>query len=303
MFNENPQATAIDKNPDSVHHFNEQQNERPPHLDVVSLMKEKNCYFVHVVQVTDNLDVSANNKSADTKKLSIADKLDILYAANPALSTSTLRPNTQDGTFQGGFGVIFSQGEIISANQSDDGTLAKSLHEREIIGGAKNTVDDITKAIERKHGGEGKSYNEIVLVKPEVAGGFMKIDSETYKKRIHYKDEIRTYGDEEGDVIRQVGILDLTDEVDRYGNKMTSFSTPFSTLLEMKSRGPVFFMSDANELLQVTSIDEKTKKVTFGLTPISPQDIAEVYGDKKINKYTKQEMVDRLQEKGVLLAQ
>ncbi len=269
--------------------------EVPPHLNVQTLMKEKNCYFVHTIQVTKNLDVSENNKALDTKKLTPADKLDILYALNPTLSVSSLRPNTQDGTFYGGFGVLFSEGEVVSANPSDDGTIATSLTEREIIGGARNSVADINRAIDRKPGGNGKSYNEIVLKSPEVAGGFMNIDSEIYKKRISFEEESMDYGSGGGEVIKKYGILDLTNE-----KNGSVFDTPFSVLSEMKNRGPVFLLDENNQMLQVTHIDQLSRKITFSLTINTPADIQEIYGDKKLNKYTKEEMRDRLASRGIL---
>lgn len=269
--------------------------ERPPYLDATALMKEKNCYFVHTIQVTKNLDVSENNRAIDTKKLTAADRLDILYAGNPTLSVSSLRPNTQDGTFYGGFGVLFSQGEVISANPSDDGTIAKSLTEREIIGGARNSVEDIDRAIDRKHGVNGKSYNEIVLKGPEVAGGFMKIDIDGKdKKRISFEEESMDYGAGGGEVVKKYGVLNLANE-----KNGAVFDTPFSVLLEMKSRGPVFFLNENNQMLQVTRIDEKTRKLTFSLKPNTPSDIAEVYGEHKLNRYSKQEMLDRLSGRNV----
>lgn len=270
--------------------------ERPPHLDAVALMKEKNCYFVHTIQVTKSLDVSENNKTFDTKKLTPADRLDILYAGNPTLSVSSLRPNTQDGTFYGNFGVLFSQGEVISANPSDDGTIAKSLTERDIIGGARNSFENIDRAIDRKHGGSGKSYNEIVLKSPEVAGGFMKIDGEVYKKRISFEEETMDYGAGGGEVVKKYGVLNLANE-----KNGAVFDTPFSVLLEMKNRGPVFLLDENNQMLQVTHIDEKTRKLIFSVKPNTPTNIAEVYGEQKLNKYSKQEMLDRLSGRNINL--
>lgn len=293
-MNESSPANSINTSPQITAKV--ESVERPPHLEVASLMKEKNCYFVHVMQVTDSLDVSQNNRAIDTKKLTIENKLDLLYAGGPTLSTSSLRPHTQDGTFQGGFGVLFSQGEVVSANPSDDGTIAKSLTEREIIGGAKNTTQDIERAIDRGHGGYGKSYNEIVLKNPEVAGGFMKIDGDAYKSRILYEEEALDYGSGGGENLRKYGVLNL--ENDKNG---TNFSKPFSVLLEMKSRGPVFFLDENNQMLQVTGINEKTRQITFSTKPNTPSDISEVYGEQKLNKYTKQEMKERLAVSGINL--
>ena len=241
--------------------------ERPLELDATTLMKEKNCYFVHMMQVTKALDVSENNKSINTNKLTNVDKLD-----------------------------IFSQGEVISANQSDDGTIAKSLTEREIIGGAKNSKEDIDKAVDRPNGGYGKSYNEIVLKEPEVAGGFMKIDGEAYKNKISYEEESINYGSDGDEAVRKYGVLDLTNE-----KNGAVFDIPFSVLLEMKSRGPVFLLDENNQMLLVTKIDEKARKLSFSLKSNTPADIAEVYGGKKLNKYSKQEMLARLSSHNIKL--
>lgn len=293
MFESSPQNTLTEVNQKPA---NIETQEKPSHLDATTLMKEKNCYFVHTIQVTKNLDVSENNKAFDTKKLTPADKLDILYAGGPTLSASSLRPDTQDGTFYGGFGVLFSQGDIVSANPSDDGTIAQSLTEREIIGGARNSVEDINRAIDRAHGGNGKSYNEIVLKNPEVAGGFMKIDSEADKKRISFEEEIIDYGAGGGEVVKKYGVLNLANE-----KNGAILDIPFSVLLEMKNRGPVFLLDEHNHMLQVTNIDGKTRKVTFSIKPHTPVDIAEVYSEQKLNKYAKQEMLERLSGRGVNL--
>lgn len=269
--------------------------ESPFHLDVAKLIEEKNCYFVHMIQVTDNIDVSENNKSINTKNLTNADKLDILYGANPTLSASTLRPRTQDGTFYGGFGVVVSRGEIVSASPGDEGTIASSLSERHIIGGAKNSEEHIQKAIDKSYGKEeGKSYNEIVLKSPEIAGGFMKIDN--YSKRITYEDDTFDYGAGGGVVTKKIGVLNMANE--KYGSV---FDVPFSVLLEMDKRGPVFLMDENNELLMVRRIDEKARRIEFSTIPLTPKDIAELYSQQEPNKYAKQEMRSRLSDKGIAI--
>jgi hypothetical protein len=268
--------------------------ERPPYLDATTLMKEKNCYFVHTIQVTKALDVSENNASIDTRKLTPADRLDILYAANPMVSTSSIRPNKQDGTFYGGFGVIFSQGKIVSATQGDDGTVALSLTKRN-ISTVYNTEEDVNRAIDRNHTGNGKSYNEIVMEQTEIAGGFMKLSN--FLKRLSYEEKTMDYGSGGGEITSKVGVLNLANE-----KRGASFDTPFAVLLEMKRRGPVYIMDENNQMLVVTDIDEKTRQVEFSTTPTTPADVAEIYGEQKINKYTKEEMKDRLSGRGFSLS-
>lgn len=278
--------------------------EIPDHLDVSKIMKEKNAFFVHMIQVTKDLDVSENNKSIDTSRLSVADKLDMVYGKNPSLSASTLRPRTADGTFRGVFGALFSHGEVKSAHQGDAGTKALSSKERYVIGGNRNSVEDIDEAIDRVHVFENqKSYNEIVLDNPEVAGGFMKL--EPFTEHISYKEEEREYYDGEKQVSK-IGVLDLSNPKDRFGRPTgANFDIPLATLLEMEKRGKVFVMDEANQMYIVRSIDEKSRKVEFETIPTTPADFAFYYGREKMNPYTKKEIADRLekslQEKGIKL--
>jgi hypothetical protein len=277
------------------------------HLDVSKVMREKNAYFVHMVQVTEPtqegaLDVSENNKSGiDTRRLSNADKLDIVYGTNPSLSASTLRPHTNDGTFYGGFGVIFSHGEIESAHMGDTGSTALSRTERHVIGGFKNETDDVEAAIERNHN-DSKSYNEIVLKNPEVAGGFMKIGG--YQDRISYGEEESTYYDGEKRVTK-VGILDMANKFDRAGRVVSGTDKPFSVLLEMYKRGKTFVMDEANQMYIIRNIDEQARKVEFIAVPIDPNQFADAYGKEKMNPYYKKEITERLdrslKEKGMEL--
>lgn len=271
--------------------------ERPDHLDVQHLMKEKNCYFVHTIQVTKELDVSQNNKVLDTKNLTTQDRLDLLYAASPTLSVSTLRPHTEDGTFYGGFGVVFSQGEIVSAHPGDTGSIAHSLTERTLIGEeAKDAPEDIDRAIDRVNGG-GKSYNEIVLKSPEIAGGFLKLGS--FGDRITYETTVAEYGAGGGSVEGDVGILNLENDKKTGRN----FDTVLKTLEEMKFYGPIFLMDDNNELHIVNSIDGKARKVAFSSKSFSPANLAEVYENSRMDSQTKEALRDRLKRRNILKAE
>jgi hypothetical protein len=66
--------------------------------DLSGIMKDKNCYFVHDM-VDANWKPDANNKTLDTRQLSLEDQLDIVAGLNPTISASTLRPDTNDWTF------------------------------------------------------------------------------------------------------------------------------------------------------------------------------------------------------------
>lgn len=277
--------------------------EIPDHVDVSKVTREKNAFFVHMIQVTNDLDVSENNKSLNTKKLSVADKLDIVYGTSPTLSASTLRPHTKDKTFMGGFGVIFSHGEIEHASPSDAGTKALTSTKRHIMGGIKKGREEIERAVDREHGESSGNYNEIVLKNPDVAGGFMKLAS--YKDRISYSEEESTYYDNEK-TITKVGVIDMANKLDRFGRSDGSnYDRPFGVLEEMSKRGKVFVMDEENQMYVVRSVDPVTRKIEFIANPIEPKDFAFYYGKERMNKYQKQEMRDRLagslQEKGLSL--
>ena len=113
-------------------------------------------------------------------------------------------------------------------------------------------------------------------------------------KRVSYEETVQDYGTGGGEVVKKYGVLNLENE-----KKGAVFDTPFSVLLEMKNRGPVFLLDENNQMLQVTHIDEKTRKLTFSVKPNTPSDIAEVYGEHKMNKYTQQEMLGRLSKRGI----
>lgn len=296
MLEQAPQIESVGKGVSKI----EAGLEIPAHLDVASLMKEKNAFFVHTIQVTDQLNVSENNRSLDTQKLSIADKLDLLYGMSPTLSASTIRPHTDDKTFYGGFGVIFSHGEIEHASTNDTGSKALSLTERH-VGTVFNEKEDVDRAIDRNP--TSGSYNELVLKNPEVAGGFMKLAS--FTDRTTYEDEETLYYDGEKKVTK-IGTIDFSNPVDRSGRPSGSnYDKPFWTLLEMEKRGKVFVMDEGNQMYIVRSVDEKNRKAEFVAIPIDPKTFAESYGAERMNKYNKKEMADRvkqsLQAKGVTL--
>lgn len=278
--------------------------EIPKHLDVAEVMKEKNAFFVHMVSVFDKSNlVSENNTSIDTMKLSPRDKLDILYSMSPTVSASTLRPHTQDGTFMGQFGVIFSHGEIESAALGDIGSAATSLSTRN-TGRIMNDPEEVNRAIDRNLPRADKSYNEIILKNPEVAGGFLKLPTDP--KRVKYESEEQEYHGGQK-VVTKIGFVDFSDPVDWRGRPTgEKFDRHLSTLKDMTERGKTFFMDEANQMYIIKNIDEATRKVEFIASPLTPKDFAFHYGEERMNKYHKKEMKDRLQasleEKGMSLS-
>lgn len=276
--------------------------ELPPHVDVSKLMEEKNAFFVHTIQMINAFNLKENNEVIDTNKLSTADKLDILYAVNPTLSTSTLRPHTQDGMFHKAFGVILSQGEVEHANHMDSGSKLLSGGVRSVSGAKMDTKEHVDAAIDRRHGGVGTSHNELVVKNPEIAGGFMRIGSLINK--ISHEEEEHVYYDGQS-VKTKVGILNLSNKKNWRGESIEDYDVPFNMLLEMSKRGKVFLMNDDNQMLIVRNIDEANRRVEFVDNPIEPKDFAYYYGKDKVNKYAKKEMRERLEqslaEKGMSL--
>lgn len=264
--------------------------EIPNHLDVAELMKDKNAFFVHMIQVTDQFDVSVTNKSINTNKLSVSQKLDLVYGLSPTLSASTIRPHTNDETFNGGFGVIFSHGEIAHAHQGDAATRAVSLTERDVLTGVKKEKQDVDNAIEK----ETTSYNEFVLKNPEVAGGFMKLA--TFNDRITYEEQEVVHYNGESEVTK-IGVIDLSNPLDRFGRITgVNYDKPLSTLMEMRKRGKVFVMDESNQMYIVRNIDEAGRRVEFIAAPIDPVSFAKSYGAERMNVYHKKEIADRFEE-------
>lgn len=264
--------------------------ELPKHLDVSEVMKDKNAFFVHMIQVTDQFDVSVTNKSINTNKLSASQKLDLVYGLSPTLSASTIRPHKNDETFNGGFGVIFSHGEIAHAHQGDAATRAVSLTERDVLTGVKKEKQDVDNAIEK----ETSSYNEFVLKNPEVAGGFMKLA--TFNDRITYEEEEVVHYNGEIEVTK-IGVIDLSNPLDRFGRITgVNYDKPLSILIEMQKRGKVFVMDESNQMYIVRNIDEAGRKVEFIATPIDPTTFAKSYGAERMNMYHKKEIADRFEE-------
>ena len=124
-----------------------------------------------------------------------------------------------------------------------------------------------------------------------------------FNSRTKYEEETSIHFDEE--VTQKVGIIDFTTIYDSKGRNAWNGNVPFSILIEMKKRGKVFLMDEANQMYTVRDIDEATRKVSFIANPIEPKDFAFYYGKEKMNKYHKQEMKERLekslQEKGMKL--
>ena len=113
--------------------------------------------------------------------ISWQEKLKILLAFEPTISTSTISPE-QQATWRN-MGVLLSGGRVEVASPQDAGTKAKGLKEREVrqghfsttdINGQKKTIEKQLQDATSHRGG----YNEVVVGNPEIAGFFVKVNED-----------------------------------------------------------------------------------------------------------------------------
>ncbi len=133
------------------------------------LAKNNNCYFVHSV----------------VNHLSLGARLARIILLRQTMSTSSLRPDTNDWTIgPRGFGILLKGGVVLAGMPHDMGTLAIGVKERHSI------FDDIassTISIERainspvekpkmidEYNLKDGQHNELVVEYPEVAGVCLK---------------------------------------------------------------------------------------------------------------------------------
>ena len=145
--------------------------------DVKSILEQYNVAMVHAL-------IPRGAPSENTllrSDISWQEKLKIILAFEPTISTSTISPENQV-TWRN-MGVLLSGGRVEAASPHDAGTKARGLWEREVR--TSSSVCDYAtgqwKPIEKqlqeataKH----ESYNEVVVGHPEVAGFFIKVNED-----------------------------------------------------------------------------------------------------------------------------
>lgn len=138
------------------------------------LVKRHDIYFVHATSPTNT---NATNEVVDrSRDLSWQDKIDIILAHRPTISTSTFRPNSFAYTWDH-LGVILKSGTAAAAYTTDGMTYATGLKERlsrnEIPKNRKEYQRSVESAI---YHDSRFSWNEIVIDRPAVAGLFVNLD-------------------------------------------------------------------------------------------------------------------------------
>lgn len=145
---------------------------------IETLAQKHQCFFVHDI-VDADWKPSENNRAVDTKGLSWDDQLDILVGLEPTISASSLQEGVRgDGTFgRGSWGAFIGEGKVLGGATGDIGTRAYGLYDREVPSNARD-LNSIDRAIDRQSRRTGnnqdKSYNELVVERPQVAGIYFK---------------------------------------------------------------------------------------------------------------------------------
>lgn len=226
---------------------------------VVEQAKKHGVFFVSDIIEHAERRVSENNKGIDTKELSFEEQLNLVLGLEPTLSVSTVSPDSKNRTFSiGSCGVLLAGGRIVGGEETDAGTRALGLRNREIASKSK-TAEAINKAIERPLGGGKEAatgYNELSVERPEVAGLYFKMDSS----------ELEQFKDERGVIVLPK---------DDYGNVWWE-----RVAIMQKTGAPIFvFEQDTNNIRMVTNINPQTQSfnVTEAYDPINIVDMPAFY--------------------------
>ena len=145
--------------------------------DVKNVLEQYDVAMVHAL-------ISRGAPSENTllrSDITWQEKLKIILAFEPTISTSTISPE-QQATWRN-MGVILSGGRVEAASSGDAGTQAKGLKNREVRKsnpeiydptGQRRSIETQLQNATSKRG----AYNEIVVGNPEVAGFFIKIQED-----------------------------------------------------------------------------------------------------------------------------
>ncbi|GEM_PF-1733148 len=248
--------------------------------DVSKLAKEHGVFFVHNIVVAD-WKPRVNNRAIDTKSLNFNDQLDIIRGLDPTLAVSTLSPDSKNKTFgRASRGILFSGGRIIGGDESDAGTVANGLKDRNIAEHHKST-EAISEAIERPSKGkkDSESYNELVMENPEIAGVYFK-----------WNDNYPSLKDGEDTFLRN-------NEVAGYGEWDGWWK---DTEEMMQSGAPVFVVESDNNIRLVYDINlkERSFKVTPQYKPETMTDMPGIY-QQHLGKEEKRKAAMRVFDKAI----
>ncbi|NTV44852.1 MAG: hypothetical protein HGA67_04175 [Candidatus Yonathbacteria bacterium] len=235
------------------------EEERQRGLD--SLIKKHNVYFVHRF-VTGEYKPSQNNRSIDTRGLTVEDQLDIALSIKAPLSTSTLHPGTEEGLFSDvlgkgeGFGVLLSGGRAQGGGASDIGSVALNREER-LISKETKTLKSVEDGIVKSFFGgdpqyqESTSYNEIVVQQPEIAGVVFNWLEGTGNQ----------------------GVLQEEGENTLIDGKGTKYGRWWERVANIQKRNTPIFVLDRKDNTVRQVYDINIEKRTFRVTPVWTPDM------------------------------
>jgi hypothetical protein len=150
--------------------------------DIKNIAGQYDVFFVHGLK--DKMAPDTN--SLLSQSATVEDKLKILLAFEPTISTSTISAGDSNRNMWSRVGVLLAGGRVLEAMEGDAGTVARGLKQRENHQSTPDTeiAARIKSSIE-KRAAWGTSYNELVVESPAVAGIYICIDADS--TRIEYE--------------------------------------------------------------------------------------------------------------------
>jgi len=152
-------------------------------------MEQEGAWFLHSVPLGDQVvgETAENNTSLNTRNMKGADKIRLLVAVEPAVSTSVMKRADQDPMYN--TGVILSGGEVLAAYNTDTSTINTGLDVRTAKYDSEREDSSVQQGIGAKlktvinsaphRGVGGTRWNEIVVKRPSVGAVFLRMNSES----------------------------------------------------------------------------------------------------------------------------
>ena len=148
--------------------------------DVREISQEKDVMFVHGITPEG---VPDDNSLLD-KNVSWKDKLKILAAFEPTVSTSTIKAGDSPDRMWSPMGFVLKGGRVESAFAGDAGTIAKGIKDRDVRSGrgslAEMKPDEAAERVGdtiRNRPNTGlQRYNELAVSNPNIAGFYLNLD-------------------------------------------------------------------------------------------------------------------------------
>lgn len=143
--------------------------------DVANVIEKEGVVFVHGTL----LDMVPEANSLVRNEATWQDKIKILCALEPTVSTSAIKAGYGRRTIWAPVGALLAGGHVEYATSGDGASRAKSLTKRAT---SRRWTDPIGLQIEQTLEASGGQYNEFVVAKPKIAGLYAYVESEQEKK-------------------------------------------------------------------------------------------------------------------------